>query len=197
MDGSMNYFTPELLIELQECQSPVGFRAVNAKWELAVKQYGHELQELLPSLKGALRRFVKRGSLHDARVLDVGASEQSLTVVVQEELAPKLLCLTYALVEPPWIDRNALPEEHRTPQVLWLYDELDVDREMLFNPKRRVQERASAVPTETPDKEEWRPIFLHSILLSNGWEIRLRFHRFADARTTSLLRSGLLAVGDS
>src|SRR5205807_1913527 len=106
----------------------------------------------------------------------------------QEELVPTLLSLTYSLVDEPVINRNAFAEEHRTPHTMWLYDEFDVDREMLFHPKHRIQKKATAVSRSERDKEKWKPIFLHSILLSNGWEIRLRFHRLADTRTVSLLR---------
>ena len=144
--------------------------------------------QLTPRLKGALRRFVGRGSLHDARVLDIGAGGEKITLVVQEELVPRLLSLTYSLVDAPVIDRHALPAEHRTPQALWLYDELDIDPEMLFHPKHRIQKKAAAILASDMDKEEWKPIFLHSILLSNGWEIRLRFHRLSETQTTSLLR---------
>jgi hypothetical protein len=186
----MKYFTPELFIKLQECESPVEFRAVNAQWELAVKQYSKQLQDLTPRLKGSLQRFVGRGSLHDARVLDIGTTEHSVTLVVQEELSPKLLFLTYTLVDTPVIDRNALPDEQRTPHTLWLYDELDVDPDTVFNPKLRVQEKVATLSASVGAKGEWKPIFLHSILLSNGWEIRLRFHGLLDRRTSSLLRPG-------
>jgi hypothetical protein len=185
----MKYFTPEMFIHLQECESAAGFRAVNAKWEHAAQQYAAQLQEITPRLKGGLRRFVRQGSLHDARVLDIGATERRATLVVQEEAVSRLLSLTYALVDAPVIDRNALPDEHRTPETLWLYDEIDVDAEMLFNPKLRIQGKATALSVSVGVGEEWKPIFLHSILLSNGWEIRLRFHRLADMRTTSLLRT--------
>ena len=185
----MKYFTPELFVKLQNCESPAEFRAVNALWELAALQYGNHLQELAPRLEGALRRFVSHGSLHDARVLDIGSTERRVTLVVQEQLAPRLLSLTYSLVDAAVIDRNAFPGEHRTPHALWLYDELEVDQEMLFNPKLRMQEKATAVAGSAVC-EEWKPIFRHSILLSNGWEVRLRFHRLAAIRTTSLLRAG-------
>jgi hypothetical protein len=182
----MKFFTPELFIKLQECDSPGELRAVNQEWERAVKQYGNRLQEIT-SHNEELRRFVKGGSLHDARVLDIGTTERRIMLVVQEEFVRALLVLTYSLVEAPVIERNAFPEQHRTPHALWLYDELEVDPEMVFHAKRRIQKKATAVSASDVGKEEWKPIFLHSILLSNGWEIRLRFHRLAETRTTSLL----------
>src|SRR5207237_1399545 len=80
--------------------------------------------------------------------------------------------------------------EHRTPHALWLYDELDVDADVVFSPKRHILEKAAAVSAPGVGKGEWKPVFLHSILLSNGWEIRLRFHRLAATRMKSLLRPG-------
>jgi hypothetical protein len=164
---------------------------VNAEWELALAQYSSQLQELTPRLKGALARFARRESLHDAQVLDIGTNERRVTILVQEEIVPNLLSLTYFLVDAPMINRNVLPDEHRSAHTLWLYDEIDIDPEMVFNPKLRIQEKASAVSVSVVGKEEWKPIFLHSILLSNGWEIRLRFHRLAASRMRSLLRPGV------
>ncbi|MCI0455350.1 MAG: hypothetical protein L0Z62_00020 [Gemmataceae bacterium] len=183
----MRYFTPELFVRLQECQDAAQFRSVNAEWERAAKAYMARLQELLPSLEGGLRRFVKHGSLHDARVLDIATDGRRVTIFVQEEAAPTLLSLTYSLVDAPVIDRNALPEEHRSSLALWLYDEVEVDPDMMYHPQRRVQEGASALTAEVIRAEGWMPIFRHSILLANGWEIRLRFHRLRKTQTTSLL----------
>ncbi len=186
----MKYFTPKLFVKLQDCESPADFRVVNEKWEIAARQYAARLEEITPRLKGSLRRFVRQGSLHDARILDVGLADRKATLVLREELVPRLLLLTYSLVDEPLIDRNAFPDEQRTPQTSWLYDELDVDPDMLYNPKLHRQERAAAIPASGVSKEEWKPIFRHAILLSNGWEIRLRFHRLTDTRMTSLLGSG-------
>lgn len=72
----------------------------------------------------------------------------------------------------------------------WLYDELDIDAKMMFNPKLRAEKRARATSASTSGGDDWRPVFVHSILLSNGWEIRLRFHNLAISRTTSLLGIG-------
>jgi hypothetical protein len=56
---------------------------------------------------------------------------------------------------------------------------------MLYYSKLHTQEKTVLVAGT--DKWNWKPIFVHSILLSNGWEIRLRFHKLAATRTTSLL----------
>jgi hypothetical protein len=168
----MRYFTPQLFVRLQECHDASTFGAVNAAWEQAAQQYWAQLQQLTPELSRDLRRFVCWGSMHDARVLEIGTMRQ--------------LSLTYSLVDAPVIDRTALPGEHQSLPTSWLYDELERDSEMLFNVRLRIQDRASDLPAPATAQAGWRPIFLHSILLSNGWEIRLRFHRLAATRTTSL-----------
>ena len=183
----MKYFTPELFVRLQDCQNQAEFRSVNAEWEHAARQYSAHLQEIHPRLTDGLRRFVTRGSLHDAHILDIGTTERLVTLILQEEVASRLLSLTYALVAAPVIERNAFPSEHQSPERLWLYDELDIDPDMLYNPKLRIQEKVKDLPSSAGD-EGWQPIFLHSILLSSGWEISLRFHRFTETRTTSLFR---------
>jgi hypothetical protein len=183
----VQYFTPQLFVKLQECQDQTQFRAVNAEWERAVQQYRARLQELAPGVKGGLRRFLRGTSLHDAQVLDVGTSERRLTIALQQETGPGLLWLSYSLVDAPVIDRAAFPEEHRSTPTVWLYDEIDRDPRRLYNVKLRVQADSSECLPGTGEAEGWRPIFLHSVLLSNGWEIRLRFHRLSVTQTTSLL----------
>jgi hypothetical protein len=186
----VKYFTPELFAKLQECHDGAQFRSVNAEWERAAKAYAARLQEIVPGLEDGLSRFVKQGSFHDARILDIGTSGKRVTIFLQPETAPALLTLAYALVDSPVVDRAAFPEEHRSPIALWLYDEVEVDPEMVYNPRLRVQERAAVLPAGAVPEEGWKPIFLHSILLANGWEIRLRFHKLAVKRTTSLLWHG-------
>jgi hypothetical protein len=183
----VKYFTPELFVRLQECPDGGAFTAVNAAWEQSAQQYWEHLQRLTPQLSPQLRRFVRWGSMHDARVLEIGTAPRRMTLVLLEDRAPRLVSLTYSLVDAPVIDRTAFPREHHSVPTLWLYDEVERDSEMLYHAKLRVQNRASAL-TAPPAEDGWRPIFLHSILLSNGWEIRLRFHRLAATRTNCLLR---------
>jgi hypothetical protein len=183
----MKYFTPELFVRLQECATAEDFSAVNADWERAARSYGAALEQATPRLSRELQRFVRWGSMHDAQVLEIGTTQRCLTMVLLQEKAPRLVTLTYSLVDTPVIDRTALPPEHRSLPTLWLYDEIERDPEMLYNPRLRIQKRASALDGTTPGEADWRPIFLHSILLSNGWEMRLRFHRITTSRTNSLL----------
>ena len=185
----MRYFTPQLFVRLQECQDGEAFAAVNADWEQAAQQYWAQLQEIIPRLSPELRRFVLWGSMHDARVLEIGTTQRRLTMLLLEDRAPRLVSLTYSLVDAPLIDRATLPLEHQSTPTLWLYDEIERDPEMRYNVRLRIQNRVSAPPAPAPGEDGWRPIFRHSILLSNGWEIRLRFHRLRATRTTSLLHA--------
>jgi hypothetical protein len=184
---AVRYFTPELFVRLQECPNAEAFPAVNAAWEQSAQQYWEQLQQLTPQFPPELRRFVRWGSMHDARVLEIGTAPRRTTLVLLEDRAPRLVFLTYSLVDAPVIDRAALPREHHSVPTLWLYDEVERDPEMLYNVRRRVQHRTSALPALEASEDGRRPIFLHSILLSNGWEIRLRFHRLTASRTNCLL----------
>jgi hypothetical protein len=180
----MKYFTPELFVDLQKCDTPDDFRAINAKWESAVQKYGTHLKTVVPRLTGGLRQFVRHGSLHDARVIAIGTAERKITIVVQEELVPTLLSLTYSLVDDAMIERDAFAEVHRATDAVWLYDEIEIEPKSFPGAKTRRTGKANVSQTNGQ-----RTVFRHSILLSNGWEIRLRFHRLNFARTTSLLRT--------
>ena len=185
----MKYFTPELFVKLQECEDQSAFRAVNASWEDAIRRYRERLGEIRTGPKDGVRDFSRRKSLHDAQVVDIGVSEKRLTIVLQETTAAGLVSLTYSLVDSPLIDRAAIPEQHRSSPTSWLYDEIDRDEDTAYDPKLRLLAKTSGLPEGERGEPRWKPIFHHSILLSNGWEVRVRFHRLAVARTTSLIRS--------
>jgi hypothetical protein len=184
----VKYFTPELFIKLQECQDATQFRSVNAEWERALQQYQAHLREITPNLEGGLGRLVKRGSLHDTEVVDVGISESRLTILLREGVTPGLLSLTYSVVAQPWADPAAIPDAHRSTPTLWLYDEIDRDADTLYNPRLHIQGKATDLSGPLAPEEGWKPIFRHAILLSNGWEIRVCFHRLMVTRTMSLFR---------
>jgi hypothetical protein len=180
----MKFFTPELFVSLQECNSPDEFRAGNAKWEIAVQKYGSHLKIIAPRLTGGIRQFFRHGSLHDARVIAIGTAERQMSIVVQEELVPTLLSLTYSLVDDAMIERESFAKEHRATDAVWLYDEIEIESRL--SPGTKVRRTGTISPSQSNGK---KTVYRHSILLSNGWEIRLRFDRLNFARTTSLLRT--------
>ena len=183
----MKYFTPERFVQLQECEDKNAFRVIHAAWERAIVEYRQSLDTLRSGPRDGVREFLKRKSLHDARVMDIGVSDTRLTIVLQEPIGAGLVSLTYALVDSPLIDRSAIPELHCSSPTSWLYDEFDREDESLLDPELRLVSKISG-PTKG-EQPRGKPVFLHSILLSNGWEIRVRFHRILVTRTTSLFRS--------
>ena len=165
----VNYFTPERLVRLQDHSDERQFLAALDDWEQALEGYRHHLNDIQPKLcrilrqsPAFLRRFLKvltTTSLHDASVLDmysVGRSRFRITLHPESQPG-RLLILTYSLTQPPRIKPHVLPEQLRSEPTTWLYDELTL--------------------------EDWtgqeKPIYWHSILLSDGSEVELRFYYVA------------------
>jgi hypothetical protein len=117
-------------------------------------------------------------------VIAIGTAERKMTIVVQEELVPTLLSLTYSLVDDAMIERESFAKEHRATDAVWLYDEIEIESKSLPDAKVR---RSGTIGSSQSNAK--KTVYRHSILLSNGWEIRLRFARLNFARTTSLLRT--------
>ena len=152
----MKYFTPERYLRLDSLEEREAFLAAQEEWEEALSRYREQLQRIrkeLPPYSRSLRAFVLSVHsvyLHDARVLAMYQSKEDFIITLQPPSDPeRLAVLGYKLVEEPIIEQNVLPPERCREQIEWLYDELDLDR---------------------PE-----PTIRHNILLSNGWEVILRF----------------------
>jgi hypothetical protein len=174
----VRYFKPKLLAQLQErAQQKQFLKALNA-WETSADAYHRHLAEIKNILPSGLKRLAASISLHDAEVIDISRRDRNqFTIIVQPESDPsRQVVLSYLLVEPAAISKNALPENVRSQPLAWLYDELEVDA-VTGNGKTR------------PPLGKRR--FTHSILLSNGWEIRLHFRGVTVSRPESLLQHGL------
>ncbi|HEV8062181.1 MAG TPA: hypothetical protein VGP68_20045 [Gemmataceae bacterium] len=163
----MKYFTPNRLMRLQDHSDKKRYlRALN-DWERALQSYRDHLEQNMGRLPRGLRKLVNSISLHDAQVLDMWHANSRLNITLRPESDPsKLVVLRYVLLEQPRINREALPETMRSLQMTWLYDEWDAPRTL---------------------DAEGRPVFTHDILLSNGWEIRLRFQSMAVTRPSPLV----------
>ncbi len=162
----MKYFTPERYLKLGNLNDEGAFLAAHEEWEQAIEDYKKHWQRIGPELPGGLRRLVDSVYLHDARVLDMWQGRVSrFTITLQPESDPaRLVVLAYSLAEPPHIEEGVLPPENRSAPAAWLYDELDVQR------------------------KAGRPAaFTHDILLSNGWEVHLRFRGVAVTRPVAFL----------
>ena len=188
----MKYFTPELYVALQQCNTPAAFREVNARWERAVQQYHSRLTELQcanhqrPSegqrVIRALHRLINLGSLHDAEVRELGMTDgRRLVLVLREENRVGTLLLTYSLVNDPLIHHALIPPEHRSVPRIWLYDELE-----------RVA-GASHTITHAGRESEF-PVYCHSILLSDGIELVLKFYRIEVVEIHPLLERDPVAL---
>jgi hypothetical protein len=170
----MKYFPPERYLALGNLRERQAFLAAHDDWERAIKGYKDRLRKIRSDLPAALRQMVESIYLHDARVLDMWHGQRSrFTITLHPESDPsRLVVLVYSLKEPPTIDQDALPTEARSTPVAWLYDELDV-------------ERPNSHRTKPLDR---RPLlYTHNILLSNGWEVRLRFRQVTISRPVSLI----------
>ncbi len=157
----MKYFTPELYVQLGDLDHEQTFLSAQEKWETALSGYREHLQRIRKELPRSLRNLVESVYLHDARVLTMHQIDQEFFITLQPPSDPeRLVLLGYSLVEEPCVEQKVFPVELCREPIEWLYDELDLDR----------PEGPRGLPAP-PGK----PTVRHNILLSNGWEVKLRF----------------------
>jgi hypothetical protein len=163
----VNHFTPERLIRLQDRSDERSFLAALDEWERALANYQEQLTRVRGELPGDLQRLLETVPLHDARVLDMwwGGRSQCTITLLPEADPSRLVVLTYSLAGPPEVFPDVLPEAVRSRPVAWLYDELDF----------------------AGDGRPGVPAFTHSILLSDGREVRLRFRNVTVKRPVPLV----------
>jgi hypothetical protein len=173
----MHYFTPELFVRLQDLRDEAALQA----WDRASAAYASSLEGTLPTLPRDLRRVGKGLTLHDADVLTITRSSDVLSITVQPDLpGAGLLILSYTLVESPRVERSVFPREHGTEHAAWLYDELALAEPSAGPPSwQTAQDRARGDGRVT--------VYTHDILLSNGWEVLLKFRRFRLGAPETLL----------
>ena len=150
----MKYMTPELLARFRSLDDAVSELAA-AEWQRACNAYNEYLEETRSRLPRAVRSLLRRFCLHDARVILLGHREDGLSFSIFLKLdtpKDKGVQLTYELVEPPVGHRHPVLSDESSPLV-WLYDEFEV------------REAAG----------EAFPTFWHSLLFTNGRELRLHF----------------------
>ncbi len=148
----MKYFTPAL-IALGRSDDDRVLDEQERLWEEAGEHYVAYLDTVRPRFPAGLRRIDESYYLHDAIVCSMGRRQQTFVMVLRLDPAPQsILTFTYDLVEDPVIIKDAIPQEEfgGGPLVEWQYNEIEM---VEGNP-----------PT-------WR----ESLLLSNGWELRLHF----------------------
>jgi hypothetical protein len=171
----MQYFTPELFVRLQDLRDD----GATAAWDRSVRDYASSLEPLLPGFPRELRQLAKGIVLHDADVLSITQQGDVLSVVVQPEEERGVLILAYTLVEAPRVERAVIPPPDCTEHAAWLYDELVLAEPVPGPPSwQTAQDRVRGDGRAT--------VYAHDILLSNGWELLLKFRRFKLLRPQTL-----------
>jgi hypothetical protein len=165
----MKYFTPKRLVRLQDHSNKQQFLAALDEWEEALEKYQQQLKKIQNHLQTLqvrppeLLKYLARESLHDAHVDRIGMDYHFGTdypkngrfyILLHPKFSPRhRVRLAYCLAQPPQIKHCVLPKQLRSEPTAWLYDELTLEG--------------------GTSKE--KPLFYHTILLSDGSEIRLCF----------------------
>ena len=160
----MRYFTQEMIARGQSQDDKV-VNEVEALWDEACERYSIYLDSVKPDMPPGLRHRVDSYYLHDAVIQGMGRQGNSFVIVLQLDTPPQsLITFTYDLVAEPIIQQNTLPPEAGAPGkvVEWQYDEI---------------ERLPGDPVS----------WAQTILLSNGWEVKLHFRDVAVQEVQSLL----------
>jgi hypothetical protein len=148
----MKYFTPQRYVALQDFSSDAAMDAADAAWEQAVEQYDAYYRSVDNALPAKYRRLQETYYLHDAVILFLGQQGDRFVIALQLDPPPQqILQLSYELAGEPRIYRDVLPSiycDRRSAS--WQYDEVEL---------------VSQDPL----------VCVHSILLSNGWEVQLPF----------------------
>jgi hypothetical protein len=166
----MKYFTPERWLGLQNTADRHAWAAAQADWERAIETYREELAVAFPYMPDRLRRFAESECLHDATVLSTWLEKKRLEILLYSDPPDgRLFLLVYALAERPRVIPSGIPPEYQTPHQGWMYDEIGVE---------------DGGPSGQAGQSV---VFTHAILLSGGWEVRLRFRRFHYRRPEALL----------
>ncbi len=146
----MKFFTPELHMAFYT-DDRAEFLATHERWEDANVRYLAHVEAIRPKLPQIFRLY-EQVLLHDAHVTSMHRDGERFVLTLEPELdTVHLVVLDYSLLGEPRI-QTVLPPGECSPYPQYLYDELDLDE---------------------PDGQT--PTFRHDILLSNGWEVSLRF----------------------
>jgi hypothetical protein len=177
----MKYFTPDLLDRSRSRDDDVA-EAAASEWEQAGTAYLARFTSIRAQLPGGARRL-SRASLHDAKLLSVFSSSKRMALfgmVLQLDGSPKRPGEFLELEYHPVAGANGGVKVTAHQQASWeknsrgkpwiLYDEFDLDAEHAF--------------------------FVHSLLLTDGREIEIRFHNLTVRQLDEVLTPTELPEGE-
>jgi hypothetical protein len=147
----MKYMTPELLARFQAEDEDIALKA-HDEWDEAGERYRAEWKSLREKFPRHVVSLMERFYLHDARVLLAAARPRFFTLVLQLDADNGGLQIEYKLAAA--VELTPHPEIAENCPLEWLYDEFDV-LEM-----------------------DGVTVFAHSILFTDGSELRLVFRNF-------------------
>ena len=173
----MKNFTQELVARGQADDDST-LNEVEEIWDKACDSYFQGLEAVKDQMPPGLRQRVEKYYLHDSAIRGMGRDGNSFVIMLQLDAPPhSLITFTYDLLAEPVILEETLPPCSRSKgqQVLWLYDEIE-----------KLDGR--------------QPGWGQSILMNNGWEVRLHFDDIQVKEVEALLpvpRNGVSTVGTS
>jgi hypothetical protein len=155
----MKYMTPDLLTRSRSLDEDVAEDA-RTRWEEGGVQYKAHLKAIWASLPKSVRHLWRRFNLHDAKILTMALDQAphfSIILQLDNPRSPldQLIELKYRLVGGVasgfTLRRHPALAGDGKPLQWWLYDEIDVQSQNQIS------------------------LFVHSILLTGGYELELRF----------------------
>jgi hypothetical protein len=161
----MKYFKPELLARCRSRDDDDSDQATT-EWQKARTAYRTRLKRILAELPSAVAELCSSYSLHDARVVGGGYAEDPPRYSILLRLEGSrvgtgaVLQLNYVPAKGPTNGVNVLShglaEKNLRGNVFVLYDEFDIDR--------------------------GHDCFVHSLLLTDGRELEIRFNELTIGR---------------
>jgi len=148
----MKFFTADLIEKLNSRDDDVALPA-HDEWERAIVRSDRRWKKIKQFFPKEVQRFDEESvCLHDAYVLGMGQVGNRFLFILQLEPPSRaLVILTFTLDGGPVIDEQALADHPAIDRPLWMYEEFDIDRQKKLT---------------------------FSVLLTNGWEVKLRFRDF-------------------
>ena len=161
----MKHFRPELYLRSQPRHDRATVEAAVAEWDRAETDYEAELKQNWGRFPAAVQSYLDSVRLHDGVLVADGPpdSDRYRLVVRSDTPDGEFVEFVYRLVEDPTVHDAGFPDDLKSDAAHWLYDEFEAD----------------PVPTQSR--------FTHSILFSDGRELRIPFSSLEVQRFSPLL----------